>query len=223
MIAYENYQISTNVKLVETFEQLKPTHHAALQTTATTQRDDRMFKTFFFCPNESCISTFESEEDLDTHIALDQHTTKEGSLRSKDRAKLILLEKTKDNQTSSMSFSSTLATTTTTTSIPRHYKVFQKDGWALRLRKPYRRIDENVKAYLKLIFEEEKIYGKQHQSISLFSSCHLLVRDKTLKVVKYRSKNMSNVYVMLEIQMELRNFIQINTSHINKYTRKITN
>ena len=60
-----------------------------------------------------------------------------------------------------MSFSSTLATTTTTTSIPRQYKVFQKDGWALRLRKPYRRIHENVKAYLKLIFEEEKIYDKQ--------------------------------------------------------------
>lgn len=190
MIAYEDYRITTNLKLVESFEKLKPIDHLPPQTTSTTNRNDRIFKTFFFCPNESCINTFELEEDLVTHIALNEHTTKESSLRSKDRAKLMLFEKTKDNQTLSTSFSSTTATTTATTSLPRHYKVFQKEGWALRLRKPYRRIDENVKTYIKLVFQEEKVYGKQYRSLFLFSSCCLLVRDITLKGGNYKSKSM---------------------------------
>lgn len=125
-----------------------------------------MFKTFVFCPIEPSINTFECEEDLDTHIALNQHTTKENSLRSNDRAKLILFEKTKDIQTLSESFRST-TTATTTASISRHFKLFQKAGWALRIRKPYKRIDQDVKAYLKLVFQEEQIYGKQCYPISL--------------------------------------------------------
>lgn len=166
MIDYENYQLTTNVKLVESFEKLQATHDVSSSATTNIKRNDRMFKTFLFCPIDSCINTFECEEDLDIHIVLNQHTTKENSLRSNDKAKLMLFEKTKDIQTSSANFRS-IITTTATTSISRHYQLFQKSGWALRIRKPYKRIDEDVKAYLKLVFQEEKVYGRRCQSISL--------------------------------------------------------
>ena len=65
--------------------------------TTKSKRTDRMFKKIIFCLNESCINTFESEDDLNVHILLNQHTTKDSSLRLEDKAKLLLFEKLKNN------------------------------------------------------------------------------------------------------------------------------
>lgn len=123
------------------------------------RRTDRIVKTFLFCPKESCIDTFESEEKLESHILIDQHTTKESSLRTNDKVKLMLFEKMKDMNTGTIIQQPTTTTTTAGLSIPRHAKPFTIQGWALRKRKPYKPIDKDVKAFIKAIFEEEKSYG----------------------------------------------------------------
>ena len=142
-----------------------------------------MFKSFIFCPYEFCIDTFESEESLNTHILLARHTTKENCLRSKDKAKLILFEKIKNVDGSFFSSFRPTSTTISPILIPRHYKIFTEEGWALRTRKPYKPIDKAVKAYIKSIFEEEKLYGNLFFPMLLVSIQYLLL------LLTYRSKN----------------------------------
>lgn len=183
MIEYENYKIATNIILAESFGKFKTIHNDSSQRTTTTRRNDRMFKPFIFCPNGSCINTFESEEDLENHISLNQHTTKDSCLRSKDRVKLMLFDKLRNDQTSSLSLRP-VSVTTASTYIPRHYKLFEKEGWALRVRKPSKRIDDNVKVYIKLIFEEEQMYGKEYQSILLLQIHYVIFALQHFKRTK---------------------------------------
>jgi hypothetical protein len=129
-----------------------------------------MLKTFIFCSTEYCTDTFESEGDLNIHILLDQHTIKKNSFRSTDKAKLMLFEKIKNENTSSSILQPTTTTTASSTHIPRHYRVFDSQGWALRVRKTAKRIDKAVKEFVKSIFEEEKVYGKVYIYIPLLSN-----------------------------------------------------
>jgi hypothetical protein len=126
---------------------------------SSTKRSDRTLKTFLFCPNELCINTFESEEEFDLHVLADQHTTNESSLRTNDKVKIMLFEKTKNINTSPI-VSQPAAIKNSSTNIPRHYKSFAVEGWALRKRKKFKPIDKNVKEFIKSIFDEEKAYGK---------------------------------------------------------------
>jgi len=150
------------VALVSSFEKYESVQ--SFTTVATnSKRTDRMFKKIIFCPNESCINTFESEDDLNVHILLNQHTTKESSLRLQDKTKLMLFERLKNNNMSSSTLQPTATTATTNTSsidVPRHTKFFQAQGWALRIRKPCKPIHKDVKEFIKSIFEQEKVYGK---------------------------------------------------------------
>ena len=147
-----------NVKLVDFFERHElPQEY--LTKMSSTKRSDRTLKTFLFCPNELCINTFESEEELHLHFFADQHTTTESSLRTNDKAKIMLFEKTKNENTSSIIWQPT-SIKNSSINIPRHYKFFAIPGWALRKRKTSKKIDKNVKEFIKSIFEEEKTYGK---------------------------------------------------------------
>ncbi|CAF4890567.1 unnamed protein product [Rotaria sp. Silwood1] len=121
---------------------------------------DRTLKTFLFCPNELCIKTFESEEELDLHLLADQYTTKESSLRTNDKVKIMLFEK-KKNVNISPIVSPPTAINNSSTNIPRHYKSFAVEGWALRKRKKIKPIDKNVKEFIKFIYDEEKHYGRK--------------------------------------------------------------
>ncbi|CAF1458184.1 unnamed protein product [Adineta steineri] len=158
-IKYENYQISNNVILVNSFDKYE-SYQSPPTSTTNKKRTDRMLKTFVFCPTECCTDTFESEEELNVHILLNQHTIKKSSYRTKDIAKLMLFEKIKNDSTSSLILPST-SPTTSSTHIPRHYKVFSVQGWALRTRKKVKPIDKSVKEFIKTIFEEEKLYGRK--------------------------------------------------------------
>jgi hypothetical protein len=146
------------VRLVDSFERYE-LYRDFSTTTSSRKRTDRTIKTLLFCPNESCIEVFESEEELDHHIIIDQHTTKESSLRTNDKVKLMLFEKMKNINAPTIISQST-TTTNSLISIPRHYKPFAIQGWALRKRKPSKPIDKDIKEFIKSIFEEEKIYGR---------------------------------------------------------------
>lgn len=111
-----------------------------------------------FCPHESCICTFESQDELQDHVLIDQHTTTESSLRTNDRIKVMLFEKMKNMDTSPI-ISQSITTTSTLTSVPRHSKPFLTEGWALRKRKPAKPIDKDVKEFIRSVYEQEKSFG----------------------------------------------------------------
>ncbi|CAF4154958.1 unnamed protein product, partial [Rotaria sordida] len=189
-IAYENVQVTKNVKLLSSFDKYESFDSLPAKKSSST-RTDRMFKKVIFCPNESCIDTFEQEDDLNVHILLNQHTTKDSNLRLQDKAKLILFEKMKNENISSSSIQSTTtitAATTTLLDIPRHYKMFQTQGWALRTKKPSRPIDKNVKAFVKLIFEQEKLYGRKtptEEYVTRIRTARNSDGSKTFKTTQY--------------------------------------
>ena len=158
-ISYDKVSISTNVTLVYPFERFDSSQTLSTKTPKI-ERTDRSYKSFFFCPNESCINTFESEDELNAHILIDQHTTKESSLRTTDQAKLILFERIRGVNNSSVLHSTATATANTPSHLPRHYKYFTTHGWALRFRKPAKPIDKAVKEFIIAIFEEERTQGK---------------------------------------------------------------
>jgi len=60
--------------------------------------------------------------------------------------------------------SNSVNTTTTTSSIihlPKHFSLVEQMGWALRIHKPSRRIDKDVKDFIQEIYEEEKFNGRK--------------------------------------------------------------
>jgi hypothetical protein len=48
---------------------------------------------FFFCSDDACIESFESEEDLITHESIGQHTTRDSHFSANDTAKILLFDK----------------------------------------------------------------------------------------------------------------------------------
>lgn len=104
------------------------------------------------------------------HILLNQHTTRESCLQSKDKAKVALFEKVKNDYASSSTFQPP-TNAIVPNRIPRHFQIFTTSGWALRTRKPWKQIDKLVKAFVKSIFEEEKVYGEIHQTNIVTAHC----------------------------------------------------
>ena len=156
-IKYEDINIVNNIKLVHPFNKYESAQTDAA-TSKTRKRSDRLLKSFFFCPNEFFIDTFESEEELSIHLLSDQHTTKETSLRSNDKTKMILFDKIR-NDSMSLSTSSKITSISISNEVPRRYQFFTTQGWALRKRKPSTAIDRQVKALVKSIFDEERKSG----------------------------------------------------------------
>ena len=75
-------------------------------------------------------------------------------------AKLMLFEKIKSVNTTLLAPIPPTTIQDVPTYLPRRYKLFHTQGWALRTRKPAKPIDKDVKEFIKSIFEEEKIYGE---------------------------------------------------------------
>jgi hypothetical protein len=57
------------------------------------KRTDRKYISFFFCTNDACVESFQSEDDLINHHLIGQHTTKDSQLTSNDAAKILLFDK----------------------------------------------------------------------------------------------------------------------------------
>lgn len=150
--------------LISFFEKYEsdPLDDGQTETRSRKKRSDRILNCVYFCPNESCVSTFESEQELNLHLSLDQHTSQKSSLRLDDQAKILLFEKVRNENVSAALPRTSL--TSTATELPRHYRFFTKEGWAIRTRKPWKAIDIDVKAFVKLIFDEERRTGMKLQT-----------------------------------------------------------
>jgi hypothetical protein len=161
LIPYSKIQVKCNMKLIESFS---PSNQQS-NTTEQNERLDRKINKFYFCPQYNCISTFKNEADLYDHIALDQHLTTDDKMTTFDVAKVQLFHNLRD---ANLSLQTTQPTTTSsyTTMKPLNIlntsqtmKYFSYQGWALKVPKPYHRISDDIKLFIKSILHEEKLYS----------------------------------------------------------------
>ena len=82
--------IPKNVRLVESFE---PSTDTDRIRPVTKRGDDHRYRSFFFCPDDSCIESFHDEDQLNSHITSGTHSTKQSKTSSNDTARVLLFEK----------------------------------------------------------------------------------------------------------------------------------
>ena len=101
-------------------------------------RNDRLYHNLSICPVSGCQSTFESMEDLDTHIAANIHSTIENDHRSSnDIARIQLIESVSSATTSiHHQTAKVFQQQDVHTDLNRspNYKCFSNPRWALRQR-----------------------------------------------------------------------------------------
>jgi hypothetical protein len=163
-IPYSGLQADLNMKLTEAFTSSNVPSDAQKHG----ERRDRQMTSFYFCSQESCVLTFNSEDELTSHISSGSHLTIDDRLNVYDRAKVQLFDKLRDTRASTSRNVDTLSSADTTASVPsqslflRSAKtrgIFNTEGWALKVQKPRRSSDPLIKAFIKSVIEEEKLYG----------------------------------------------------------------
>jgi hypothetical protein len=149
------------MKLIESFS----SSNHQLNITKRTERIDRKMNSFYFCSEHTCISSFKDEADLYDHIALGQHMTIDNKMNAHDIVKIQLYDKLRDIDLSTISIQPVTTSSSTTTQLPRQLNVlktmryFSTEGWALKVQKPRRPIDQDIKSFIKSIMNEEKLYS----------------------------------------------------------------
>ncbi|CAF1280023.1 unnamed protein product [Rotaria sordida] len=160
-ITFSPLDIPINMKLVESFE---PSNSNAINIVLDSEkkkRTDRKHMSFFFCSNDSCSESFQSEDDLITHESIGQHTTKDNHFSANDAAKILLFDKMRASNPAIHSVINTTTTSNSPIHLPKNFSLFENTGWASRTHKPSHRIDKAVKEYIQKIYEEEKVNGQK--------------------------------------------------------------
>lgn len=57
------------------------------------ERKDRKYTSFYFCSDDHCIESFQSEDDLLAHETIGEHTTIDSVSNANDTAKVLLFDK----------------------------------------------------------------------------------------------------------------------------------
>ncbi|CAF5059196.1 unnamed protein product, partial [Rotaria sp. Silwood1] len=184
LIPYSNLQVTLNMKLIESFD---PSNQK-VNKTKQNERIDRKLISFYFCPEHGCMSTFKNETELNDHIALGQHLTVDEKMTAHDIAKIQLFDKLYDvNLLTSKTQSVTTSSSTITKSIKpltesTTMKYFSIEGWALKVHKVRRQIDETVKLFIKSIMDEEKLYSVKSTEKDIVRRIRTARRDDGTKM-----------------------------------------
>jgi hypothetical protein len=89
-VPFTGLVVPINMRLVESFE---PTSIINVSGLTSKRRSDRQYQKFFFCPDDSCIESFNDEDELNTHVASSTHTNRESRTSSNDSARILLFDK----------------------------------------------------------------------------------------------------------------------------------
>ena len=90
VVPFTRFVVPINMRLVESFE---PASTVNVNCLTGKRRNDRQYQKFFFCPDDSCIESFNDEEELNIHVASGAHTNKESRMSSNDAARILLYDK----------------------------------------------------------------------------------------------------------------------------------
>ncbi|CAF3125343.1 unnamed protein product [Rotaria sp. Silwood2] len=168
VINFKTLDIPINMKLIESFEpnaefsfrinRINNNNNVHLENK---ERHDRKYTSFFFCSTDACIESFQSEDELIAHELIGRHTTKDSKLSANDTAKVLLFEKLRNGANNFQTNSQTTTTYNLPNNLPKHFSLFEKTGWALRVHKPPHRIDKSIKEFIQKIHAEEKLNGRK--------------------------------------------------------------
>ena len=166
IIPYSNLQAELNMKLTTAFTSFAATSDEQKRV----ERRDRQMTSFYFCLQDNCVLTFNSEDELTCHILSGSHLTIDDRLNVYDKAKIQLFDKLRDaavSTTTTTALDFLPSTVTTAPVLPQAHLLastktlnyFNTGGWALKVQKPRRPIDPLVKTFIKSVMDEEKLYG----------------------------------------------------------------
>ena len=147
---------STNKKQVE-YQNGTALLSRLLVIQCSNRRTDRKHHFFTLCPVSGCTATFESNVDLESHIAANLHNVQQNPHQTaNDIARLHLTELIRttsvetQEQVRSIFHSQDKPFTDITKST--RYEKFSSVGWALRTRKRNNPVTDNVKDYMKKLW-----------------------------------------------------------------------
>jgi hypothetical protein len=155
-----------------------------------------------------CTATFESNIDLDTHIAANQHDIlNEIPRTANDIARVHLTDILRTTTTQSRVEASTILQHQHAgdLSLSAHYESFSSPGWALRTRKLGNPMGEEVKNFVEQMWHEsiktksritpehilEQIRSKRDNNGAKFFQTH---QYPTKNQIKYRFRKLNNQY-----------------------------
>ncbi|CAF1545057.1 unnamed protein product [Adineta ricciae] len=161
ILKFKALNIPINMKLIEPFEPSNCDNNNNNVHVRNRQRNDRNYTSFFFCSNDACIESFQSEDELLVHESIGQHTTKDSTLSANDTAKVLLFEKMRSGTSHFQLASQTTTTSNLPNYIPKRFSIFEKLGWGLRIRKQPQRIDTSIKEFIQNIYEKEMRNGRK--------------------------------------------------------------
>ncbi|CAF2101077.1 unnamed protein product [Rotaria magnacalcarata] len=146
-IAYKKIDFETNIRLTSPFTSpIQDQQHSL----AMNKRNDRTHHQFLMCPVNGCTSTFESAEDLDSHIAANLRKIPPLDPRtSNDIARPPLIDTVRStNLQSHHDIKTNRTSSTDTLSQSVHYRNFSSLRWALRTRKHINTMNDKTKKFI---------------------------------------------------------------------------
>ena len=90
VVPFTGFSVPINMRLVESFESASTSN---INHLVSKRRSDRQYQKFFFCPDDSCVESFNDEDELNIHVASGAHTNKETRTSSNDTARILLYDK----------------------------------------------------------------------------------------------------------------------------------
>ena len=179
------------------------------------------------CPVSGCTATFESDADLESHIAANLHDVQENKRRTaNDIARLHLTELIRATSIDTREHTKFIINTQNTTHVDlaksEHYEKFSSPGWALRTRKHTNPMSDKVKNFL------EKVWLDSQESRSKLNIQQVLqqIRTKrdmngeklfqpheypTVNQIKYRTRKISKKHGVTAQQELMAEIIELNT------------
>ena len=130
------------------------------------RRNDRKHHFLILCPVTDCMTSFESNSDLDSHIAANLHYVPDKQrLTANDVASMHLTELIRTTNADSQQQATPIFNSQDISHVDltksTHYERFSSAGWGVRTRKHTEPMSENVKNFIeKLWLDSQKSHSK---------------------------------------------------------------
>ncbi|CAF2059693.1 unnamed protein product [Rotaria magnacalcarata] len=223
-IPYKQIDFETNMRIMSPFDCSIDKQQSS---TIPKQRNDRKHHFLILCPVSDCTASFESNADLESHIAANLHNVPDKQRRTaNDIARLHLTELIRttaidsQQQVTSIFHSQDMLHIDLTKSV--HYEKFSSVGWGLRSRKHRNPMSENVKNFMEKLWIDSR---KSHSKLTP-QQIQQQIRTKrddngeklfqtneypTLSQIKYRSRKIAQKHDVTPKQELIAEIMEMNT------------
>ena len=199
----------------------------SLSIRSLNRREDRKHHFLTLCPVSGCTASFESEADLESHIAANLQDVQQNKRRTaNDIARLHLTELIRTTSIDTREHTKSIISSQ---NIPHadltkseHCEKFSSLGWALRIRKHTNPMSDKIKNYI------EKMWLESQESRSKFNVQQIQQRIRserdahgeklfqtheypTLNQIKYRTRKISMKYGVTAQQELITDLIELHT------------